>query len=137
MALTEEQTAFRSVVRDFAAAEIAPHAEAWDRDHVFPTDTVHRMGDPGLFGLVFDEEYGGADADFTTLCIAIEEIGRVDHCRGGIGTGPSPSAMAAAIVATNRSARPACALRSPRCWVRRGLRSRRSRRERATLVAGP
>ena len=97
MALTEEQTAFRSVVRDFAAAEIAPHAEAWDRDHLFPTDTVHRMGDLGLFGLVFDEEYGGADANFTTLCVAIEEIGRVDQSMGitleaGVCLGAKPIA---------------------------------------------
>ena len=74
--LSDEQEAFRKVVRDFAEAEIAPHAEAWDRDHTFPVDTVLAMGELGLFGLVFPEEYGGSDADFTTLCLAIEEIGR-------------------------------------------------------------
>ncbi len=79
---TEEQEAFRSVVRDFAAREIAPHASDWDRDHVFPTATVLAMGELGLFGLVFPEEYGGSDADFTTLCIAIEEIGRADQSMG-------------------------------------------------------
>ena len=67
---TEEQEAFRKVVRDFAAREVAPHAADWDRDHVFPTDTVRAMGELGLFGLVFPEEYGGGGADFTTLCIA-------------------------------------------------------------------
>ena len=41
---TDEQEMFRKVVRDFAETEIAPHAEAWDRDHVFPTDTVRAMG---------------------------------------------------------------------------------------------
>ncbi len=80
--VAEEHEAFRKVVRDFAAAEIAPHAEAWDRDHTFPTETVKAMGDLGLFGLVLPEEYGGADADLTTLCIAIEEIGRVDQSMG-------------------------------------------------------
>ena len=82
MSLTQEQLAFRAVLRDFADAEIAPHAETWDRDHIFPTETVKAMGDLGLFGLVFPEEYGGAGADFTTLCIAIEEIGRVDQSMG-------------------------------------------------------
>ncbi|MXZ53585.1 MAG: acyl-CoA dehydrogenase family protein, partial [Acidimicrobiaceae bacterium] len=69
MSLTQEQLDFRAVLQDFAASEITPHAEAWDRDHTFPIETVKAMGDLGLFGLIFDEEYGGAGADFTTLCI--------------------------------------------------------------------
>src|SRR5207302_11306603 len=77
-----EQEAFRRVVREFAEAEIAPHTTEWDRDHVFPVDVVRSMGELGLFGLVFPEEYGGSGADFTTLCIAIEEIGRVDQSLG-------------------------------------------------------
>src|SRR5687767_15669978 len=93
--LSDEQEAFRKVVRDFAEAEIAPHAEAWDRDHTFPTDTVRAMGDLGLFGLVFPEEYGGSGADFTTLCVAIEEIARVDQSmaitlEAGVGLGANP-----------------------------------------------
>jgi short/branched chain acyl-CoA dehydrogenase len=93
--LSPEQDAFRKVVRDFAEAEIAPHAEAWDRDHVFPVDTVRAMGALGLFGLPFPEEYGGSGADFTTLCIAIEELGRVDQSMGitleaGVGLGANP-----------------------------------------------
>jgi short/branched chain acyl-CoA dehydrogenase len=92
---TDEQEAFRKVVRDFAEAEIAPHAEAWDRDHTFPVDTVLAMGELGLFGLIFPEAYGGSDADFTTLCIAIEEIGRIDQSMGitlsaGVGLGANP-----------------------------------------------
>ena len=93
--LTDEQEAFRKVVRDFAEAEIAPHAEAWDRDHTFPTDVVRAMGDLGLFGLVFPEEYGGSGADFTTLCVAIEELARVDQSmaitlEAGVGLGANP-----------------------------------------------
>jgi len=92
---TEEQEMFRKVVRDFAETEIAPYAEAWDRDHVFPTDTVRAMGELGLFGLPFPEEYGGSGSDFTTLCIAIEELGRVDQSmsitlEAGVGLGANP-----------------------------------------------
>ncbi|MCY3637276.1 MAG: acyl-CoA dehydrogenase family protein [bacterium] len=95
MFFTEEQEAFRSVVRDFAARQITPYAADWDRDHVFPTDTVRAMGDLGLFGLLFPEEYGGGNSDFTTLCIAIEEIGRADQSMGitleaGVGLGAKP-----------------------------------------------
>ena len=93
--LSAEQDAFRAVVREFARAEIAPHAEAWDRDHTFPVDTVLAMGRLGLFGLPFPEEYGGSGADLTTLCVAIEEIGRADQSMGvtleaavGLGAGP-------------------------------------------------
>jgi butyryl-CoA dehydrogenase len=78
-ALADEHEAFRKVVREFADAEIAPYAEEWDRTHEFPADAVRKMGDLGLFGLPFDEEYGGSDADFITLCIAIEELARVDQ----------------------------------------------------------
>ena len=92
---SDEQELFRKVVRDFAEAEIAPHAEAWDRDHTFPTDVVRAMGELGLFGLVFPEEYGGSNADFTTLCLAIEEIARVDQSlaitlEAGVGLGANP-----------------------------------------------
>jgi short-chain 2-methylacyl-CoA dehydrogenase len=93
--LSPEQEAFRKVVRDFAEAEIGPHAEAWDRDHTFPTDTILAMGELGLFGLPFPEEYGGSNSDFTTLCLAIEELGRVDQSMGitleaGVGLGANP-----------------------------------------------
>jgi len=93
--LSAEQEAFRDVVREFARAEITPHAEAWDRDHTFPVDTVLAMGRLGLFGLPFPEEYGGSGADLTTLCVAIEEIGRADQSMGvtleaAVGLGANP-----------------------------------------------
>jgi alkylation response protein AidB-like acyl-CoA dehydrogenase len=93
--LRDEQEALRKVVREFAEAEIAPHAERWDRDHVFPVEVVHRMGELGLFGLPFPEEYGGGAADLTTLCVAIEELARVDHSmaitlEAGVGLGANP-----------------------------------------------
>jgi butyryl-CoA dehydrogenase len=92
---TDEQQALRKLVRDFAEGEIAPHAERWDRDHVFPTEVVRHMGDLGLFGIPFPEEYGGGGADLTSLCIAIEELGRVDQSlaitlEAGVGLGANP-----------------------------------------------
>jgi len=93
--LSDDQESFRKVVRDFATAEIAPHTERWDRDHTFPVDVVLAMGRLGLFGLPFPEEYGGSGADFTTLCLAIEELARVDSSmaitlEAAVGLGANP-----------------------------------------------
>ncbi len=98
--LSAEHEQFRRTVRDFAEKEIAPHVDAWDREHHFPVDVVHRMGELGLFGLTAPEEYGGAglsgeEGGFTSLCLAIEEIGRVDQSMGitleaGVGLGINP-----------------------------------------------
>ncbi|MBZ5740874.1 acyl-CoA dehydrogenase family protein [Nocardioides mangrovi] len=95
--LSREHEEFRRSVRDFAEAEIAPHAAQWDRDHHFPVDVVRKMGSLGLFGLTAPEEYGGAgeDGDFTSLCVAIEEVGRVDQSMGitleaAVGLGINP-----------------------------------------------
>ncbi|HEX5086544.1 MAG TPA: acyl-CoA dehydrogenase family protein [Nocardioides sp.] len=95
--LSREHEEFRQSVREFAEAEIAPHAAQWDRDHHFPVDVVQKMGKLGLFGLTSPEEYGGAgeDGDFTSLCVAIEEIGRVDQSMGitleaAVGLGINP-----------------------------------------------
>src|SRR5438067_12290877 len=93
--LSPEHEQFRKVVRDFAEKEIAPHAEEWDRTHTFPVETVLAMGELGLFGLPFPEEYGGSNADFTTVCIAVEELARVDSSmaitvEAGVGLGANP-----------------------------------------------
>jgi len=93
--LSAEHDAFREMVRSFAEAEIGPHAARWDEDHHFPVDVVMKMGDLGLFGLVFPEEWGGGGGDFVSLCIAIEEIGRIDQSLGitlsaGVGLGANP-----------------------------------------------
>ncbi len=93
--LSKEHEDFRAVVREFAEAEVSPHIEQWDRDAYFPLDLIPRMGALGLFGLVVPEEYGGADADFMSLVVAIEELGRVDQSIGitlsaGVGLGINP-----------------------------------------------
>jgi short/branched chain acyl-CoA dehydrogenase len=95
--LSEEHEAFRRSVRDFAEKEVAPHVAEWDKQHHFPVDLVHKMGDLGFFGLNAPEEYGGAgdDGDFTSLCVAIEELGRVDQSVGitleaAVGLGINP-----------------------------------------------
>ncbi len=92
-----DHEAFRAVVRDFAETEVAPYVAEWDREHRFPVETVRAMGDLGLFGITAPEEYGGAGGDFTSLCIAIEELGRVDQSVGitlsaGVGLGITPIA---------------------------------------------
>jgi short/branched chain acyl-CoA dehydrogenase len=94
-ALSPEHETFRRSVREFAEAEVAPHVAQWDKDHHFPVDLVHKMGDLGLFGLTAPEEFGGSDGDFTSLCVAIEELGRVDQSIGitleaGVGLGILP-----------------------------------------------
>src|SRR6185503_2749967 len=98
--LSRDHEDFRAVVREFAAVEVAPNVAKWDRDHHFPVDLVPKMGDLGLFGLVVPEEFGGADTGhgqgaFTFLCVAIEELGRVDQSIGitlsaGVGLGINP-----------------------------------------------
>jgi short-chain 2-methylacyl-CoA dehydrogenase len=95
--LSREHEEFRRTVREFAAAEIAPHAAAWDEKHHVPIDVIAKMGDLGLFGLTSPEEYGGAgeDGDFISLCVAIEEVGRVDQGLGitlesAVGLGINP-----------------------------------------------
>ena len=95
--LSREHEEFRRVVREFAESQVAPHAAQWDREHHFPTDVVQQMGKLGLMGLTAPEEYGGAgeDGDFTSLCVAIEELGRVDQSLGitleaAVGLGINP-----------------------------------------------
>ena len=98
--LSTEHEQFRRSVREFARAEIAPHAAQWDRDHHFPIDVVQKMGALGLMGLTAPEEFGGSglagdEGGFTSLCLAIEEIGRVDQSMGitleaAVGLGINP-----------------------------------------------
>jgi short-chain 2-methylacyl-CoA dehydrogenase len=80
--LTDEQRAIRSVCREFTRDVIVPAAPALDREHRFGYDIIRQMGELGLFGIPFSEQWGGAGGDFLSYCIAIEEISRGD---AGIG----------------------------------------------------
>ncbi len=93
--LSEEQRHFVATVHDFVAEEIRPNVERWDEEHELPMEAVKQMAELGLFGLPFPEEYGGSGADFFTLCLAIEEIARVDSSlaitlEAAVGLGAMP-----------------------------------------------
>ena len=76
--LSEEQRALRAAVREFADAEIAPHAAEWDRSSTFPLDAVRKLGELGVMGLPFPEQYGGVGAGTLSFAVALEELARVD-----------------------------------------------------------
>jgi alkylation response protein AidB-like acyl-CoA dehydrogenase len=76
--LTDEQRALRDTIREFAEAEIAPHAAAWDEQHVFPLETVRKLGELGAMGVAFPEEYGGLGAGALAQAVVIEELARID-----------------------------------------------------------
>ncbi|EEP72587.1 acyl-CoA dehydrogenase [Micromonospora sp. ATCC 39149] len=76
--LTEEQEALRSSVRDFAREIVAPVVAEHYEKRTFPYEVIRQMGKMGLFGLPFPEEYGGMGGDYFALCLALEELARVD-----------------------------------------------------------
>ncbi|RAK18420.1 alkylation response protein AidB-like acyl-CoA dehydrogenase [Anoxybacillus vitaminiphilus] len=80
--LTKEQQMIKEMVRDFAEKEIKPYAAEWDRTAKFPIETFKKMGELGLLGIPFPEEYGGSGGDTISYAVAVEEIGRA--C-GGTG----------------------------------------------------
>src|SRR5918996_273829 len=80
--LTEEQQAIRTLVRDFALGEVRPVAEELDRTKSFPYEIVRKLGELGLMGIPYPEEYGGGGADNLSYAIAIEELARVDSSVG-------------------------------------------------------
>ena len=76
--LTDEQRLLRDTVRDFARQEVAPVAEELDRTKAFPYEIVAKLGELGLMGIPFPEEYGGGGADTLSYALAVEELARVD-----------------------------------------------------------
>ena len=79
---TPEQIQLRREVREFAAAEIAPHVMEWDENQTFPLEVVKKLGKLGYLGAIFPEEFGGAGLGYTEYSIIIEELSRVD---GSVG----------------------------------------------------
>jgi alkylation response protein AidB-like acyl-CoA dehydrogenase len=78
MLLNDEQRQIRDTLREFARAELAPHAAAWDRDHTFPRDALRALGRLGALGIVVPERFGGAELDYVSLAVALEEIAAGD-----------------------------------------------------------
>ncbi|MFS8479796.1 MAG: acyl-CoA dehydrogenase family protein, partial [Micromonosporaceae bacterium] len=76
--LSEEHEALRRSVREFALDVIAPVIGDFYERHAFPYEIVRQMGKMGLFGLPFPEEYGGMGGDYFALCLALEELARID-----------------------------------------------------------
>jgi alkylation response protein AidB-like acyl-CoA dehydrogenase len=81
-ALTDDQREIRSLAREFADAEIAPHAADRDREHRFPHEVFARLAELGLMGVCVPEEHGGAGADFLSYVLVLEELSRAD---AGVG----------------------------------------------------
>nr|WP_235347553.1 acyl-CoA dehydrogenase family protein [Acidithrix ferrooxidans] len=93
--LMHHQEEFRELIESFAAKEIAPYADLWDERGEFPLDTILKLGELGAFGITFPEEFGGLNLEFSTLCIAIEELAKVDSSvaitlSAGVGLGANP-----------------------------------------------
>ena len=76
--LSDEQRDLQATIREFAEQEIAPQAEAWDREHTFPLGVIRKLGSLGVMGLSFPEEYGGLNAGTLAQALVIEELARVD-----------------------------------------------------------
>lgn len=80
--LTQEQEDIRKMVRDFVEKSVAPTAAERDEKEFFPRDIFDKMGELGIMGLPYPEEYGGAGSDFVSYAIAVEEISRACAATG-------------------------------------------------------
>jgi len=93
--LPDDYEQLAKTVRDFAQSVVAPVAAKHDEEHSFPYEVVSGMADMGLFGLPFPEEYGGMGGDYFALCLALEELGKVDQSvaitlEAGVSLGAMP-----------------------------------------------
>ena len=80
--LNEEQTMMQKMVREFAEKRVAPEVSKRDEEHFFDRTIADEMGEMGLNGLCFPEKYGGADSDYLSYILAVEELSKVDD---GVG----------------------------------------------------
>src|SRR5215467_1183242 len=76
--LSPDHELIRRTVREFAEAEVAPAAEELDRTKSFPYEIVAKLGELGMMGIPFPEEYGGGGGDTLSYAIAVEELTRID-----------------------------------------------------------
>ncbi len=95
MTLSKEYEDLRATVADFARTVVAPVSAKHDEEHSFPCEVVAKMGEMGLFGLPFPEEYGGMGGDHFALSLALEELGKVDQSvaitlEAGVSLGAMP-----------------------------------------------
>lgn len=93
--LTKEYEDLRDTVAEFARTVVAPVSAKHDEEHSFPYEVVAKMGEMGLFGLPFPEEYGGMGGDYFALSLALEELGKVDQSvaitlEAGVSLGAMP-----------------------------------------------
>jgi alkylation response protein AidB-like acyl-CoA dehydrogenase len=93
--LSDEQLQLKKTVQEFAQEVVAPVSYHHDRTKTFPYSVVQQMGDMGLFGLPFPEEHGGMGGDYFALCLALEELGKVDQSvamtlEAGVSLGAMP-----------------------------------------------
>jgi len=79
---TDEQKHLRKSVREFAEGEIAPHVMEWDESQHFPVEILPKLGEMGLMGVIFPEEFGGAGLGYVEYAAVIEELARID---GSVG----------------------------------------------------
>jgi alkylation response protein AidB-like acyl-CoA dehydrogenase len=78
LSLSEEQQLLKKTVREFAEAEIGPHAREWDEKQEFPREVFTKLGELGLMGVVWPAEYGGSGMSTLDYAIVMEELSRVD-----------------------------------------------------------
>ncbi|WP_336711644.1 acyl-CoA dehydrogenase family protein [Arthrobacter sp. USHLN218] len=93
--LSEDYRDLVDTVREFADEVVAPASAKHDEEHSFPYEIVKQMGELGLFGLPFPEEYGGMGGDYFALALALEQLGRVDQSvaitlEAGVSLGAMP-----------------------------------------------
>ncbi|AIS17246.1 acyl-CoA dehydrogenase [Pseudomonas rhizosphaerae] len=82
--LSEEQIMIRDMARDFARAEVAPHARAWEQAGWIDDALVAQMGALGLLGMVVPEQWGGSYTDYVAYALAVEEISAADGALGAL-----------------------------------------------------
>ena len=82
--LTEEQRMIRDMARDFAAAELTPNAERWEKDGWLDDQVLRQMGELGLLGMMVPEEWGGSYIDYSCYALAVEEIARGCAATGAV-----------------------------------------------------